>query len=138
MRHDLRAEGFGIRLRPVSVEDAEFIHQLRCHPELENFIGPTVGGVEGQRVWIENYLSRSGDYYFCVERLDGTKVGTVGIYNIDEKNQTAEWGRWILLPGSQAAPASMHLLYRIAFEELGLKELTCTVVEDNSSVVTIH
>lgn len=138
MRHDLTETGYGVRLRPVTEADAAFIHNLRTHPANSAFIGDTAGGVDAQRAWIQRYFERPGDYYFLVERLDGTPVGTAGIYDLNQSGSSAEWGRWVLLPDSQAAAASLFLVYRLAFERLGLSEVTCKIVAENEKVIALH
>lgn len=139
MRHDLRIEGFGYRLRPIAVDDSEFVVELRSDPELTRYLHPISGVVADQERWIERYYERPGDYYFVVERRrDARREGTVAVYDEDAAARTAEWGRWIIRPGSLAALESATLVYRAAFDELGLEEVRCLTVADNARVVSFH
>ncbi len=139
LRHDLTIEGAGFRLRPVANEDAAFILTLRTDPALARYLHPVSGVLEDQLAWLEAYFQRSGDYYFIVERVDsGAPVGTIALVDAGGPGGAAEWGRWILLPGSLAAVASAWLIYRLAFERLQLASVYCNTVEANEQVVSFH
>lgn len=139
MRHDLTISGWRFALRPVEVEDAAFIVRLRTDPKLGRFIHPTSHRVEDQIAWIEAYLQRRGDYYFMIEdtRL-GRPVGAISIYEMSGDGREAEWGRWVIEEGSLAAVESVALMYRIAFEQLGVQEVYSRTVADNAQVVSFH
>ncbi len=128
--------GHGLRLRSASPEDAEFILSLRLDPGLARFLGDTSPDVEAQREWMRRQEARDGDLYFIIETLAGAPLGTVGIYDITPTG--AEWGRWILKPGVQAAMGSVLLVYQVAFEQLGLERVYSRTVEDNGHVVSFH
>ncbi|WP_296943254.1 GNAT family N-acetyltransferase [uncultured Massilia sp.] len=129
--------GYGFRLRPITQDDAAFVVELRTALADARYLHPISPDVEPQRQWIAGYEAREGDYYFIVEReKDGYPEGTIGIY--DEQDGQAEWGRWILRRNSLAAPASVALAYRYAFETLGLRRLYCRTVADNKPVVSFH
>ena len=136
MNHDIQVERHGVRLRPVRIEDARFIYQLRWEPSLSQYIGDTDQNPEAQVLWLERYMQREGDYYFIIETSEGKRVGTIAIYEAD--GDRAEWGRWVIMPGQPVAPGSSWLIYYVAFECLGLKEVYCRTVEDNVKVVSFH
>lgn len=137
MRHDLELTGHAFRLRPVELSDAAFIVELRARAGA--FLNPGASTVADQIAWLQAYFERSGDVYFVVERADRTRAeGLVGIYGIDEDRHTAEWGRWVLRPGSSAAVESALLVYRCAFERLALQHLRCCTLADNVKVVAFH
>lgn len=138
MKHNLRREGYCYRLRPVKLEDAEFIIKIRLEDrERTKYIHEIPNDIESEKQWIEKYFERPGDYFFVVEdKFINEKVGLIAIY--DEENGSAEWGRWVIKQGSLAAVESVCLLYQIAFDQLQLRELYCRTVEDNQSVVNFH
>jgi RimJ/RimL family protein N-acetyltransferase len=140
MQHDLRLAGHAYRLRPVELDDAEFIVALRTRdPQWVRYLHPIPQDTEQQRRWLRSYFDRQNDYYFVVENRDSRdRHGLVGIYNIDPVVQTGEWGRWILRPGSFAAVETALLVYRVAFEYLQLRSVYCITVADNLSVVSFH
>lgn len=138
MKHKLSLEGYAYRLRPIQSDDAEFVIQVRLEdPDRNRFLHSIPNDIQLQKDWINQYYLRSGDYYFVIEnRLTGKKEGLIAFYN--ESNGKAEWGRWVLKKGSLAAIESVYLLYRIAFEQIGLNELYCLTLSDNKSVVAFH
>jgi RimJ/RimL family protein N-acetyltransferase len=132
-------EGRAFRLRPVALEDAEFILQLRSDPARSRYLHPCAPDLAAQTEWLEKYFDRPGDYYFVIERRDGLeKHGTAGIYRVDFGELTAEWGRWIVQPGSAAALESVTLIYRVAFEVLQLESIYCRTVAENRTAMEIH
>ena len=139
MRHDLRLDGRAFRLRPIELSDAGFVVTLRTEPRAAGRLHPVSGSVADQVDWLERYFLRQGDWYWIVERrFDDAPEGTVGLYDLDEASGAAEWGRWILRPGSLAAAESALLLYRAAFERLGLNEVYCRTVASNAAVISFH
>lgn len=138
MDHRIVIEGFGYRLRPVKKSDAAFIIEARLEDaERNRFIHTISNDISAQEKWIESYLIREGDYYFIVEnRLTGQSEGLIGVYDV--KDGKAEWGRWVVRKDSFAAVESVLLVYKAAFEKIGLDELYCRTVQDNVEVVSFH
>lgn len=141
MRHDYVLEGHAFRLRPLSTEDAAFVCELRSDPELTRFLPPVSGSVEDQISWTERYFLKPDDYCFVVERKLGEPEGMIGLYDIRNRpddGRVAEWGRWILTPGSLAALESVWLIYRFGFENLALDLAYCRTVATNEPVLSFH
>src|SRR5665213_380428 len=127
--HEFHLGGHRFALRPLGLADSAFVVELRSDPNLAKFINPTSPRVEDQERWTEEYLRRSGDYYFIVEdRETGDRLGAVSLYHVDEELGEAEMGRWVIARGSLAAPESALLVYRAAFEELGLLRVYCRTI----------
>jgi RimJ/RimL family protein N-acetyltransferase len=140
MDHDISVDGLAFGLRPIRIEDAAFVVQLRTsNPNKTRFVHPISGVVSDQERWIAQYFVRLNDYYFVVHRLaDGRPQGVVGIYDVEPVAQRAEWGRWVLRDGSMASVETLLLVYRAAFMTLGLRELYCDTNAENKSVVSFH
>lgn len=139
MHHEMSIEGENFRLRPVTIEDAAFIIELRTNPERARFIHPISSSVSDQARWLEQYFERSGDYYFIIEHSKTARPeGTIGIYELDATRMCAEWGRWIVRPGSLAAIESAVLIYKVAFTLLDLEMVYCRTVTENAKVVLFH
>jgi len=138
MKHKCTLDGYCYRLRPVKLSDAEFIVKTRLEDAERNiYIHKISPNVSLQEEWIRNYLERDGDYYFIVEnRFSNESEGLIAFYNVE--GNKAEWGRWVIKKGSFAAAESVKLLYKIAFEQVGLDELYCDTIEDNKAVVSFH
>ncbi len=139
MRHGHVIEGAAFRLRPIADADAGFVVALRSQPGLARWLHAGAADEAAQRRWLADYYTRPGDFYFVVEPLGGGNAeGLVGLYDIDCASRSAEWGRWVLRPGSLAAVESACLIYRFAFEVLGLQSLVCRTVAGNQAVVSFH
>jgi RimJ/RimL family protein N-acetyltransferase len=139
MRHDLTLGGPGLRLRPIGDGDAALVIALRGNPELNRYLHPSSNRLEDQLAWFARYYERENDFYFVIEkRVDGAPEGVIALYDIDPDTRCGEWGRWILKPASLAAVESAYLIYRTAFELLGMEGVYCRTVADNGKVVSFH
>ncbi len=135
MRHSIEQQGFGVRLRPVRMEDAAFIVWIRNLEHVKGKIGDSATDVPNQENWLRAYFKREGDYYFIIETLSGIPVGTHSLYDI--RGGSAELGRWVIRPGVQAAVPSHMVAFSIAFEQLGLELLRNATVATNLPVLSI-
>ncbi len=132
--NEVRGRAFA--LRRVAEEDAEFVLHLRRSRHAQGHLHPVPDDVGTQREWIRSHGARPDDHYFVVHALDtGRPEGLVGIHGIDLDARSGEWGRWILIPGSAAAPESVDLILRFGFESLDLTELRSRTVADNRRVL---
>lgn len=139
MRHSVRLVCVRYRLRPVAVDDARFIVELRRDPERSRFLHEISPRVEDQAAWIEKYFARPDDYYFIVEAVgSGEPHGTIGIHDMEAGGRRAQWGRWILKPGSMAALESAWLIYETGFSAFGLESLSSRTIVENLPVVSFH
>jgi RimJ/RimL family protein N-acetyltransferase len=139
VRHDLTLEGYAFRLRPITDSDAGFVVELRSNPELNEFLHASSNRIEDQLAWQAHYYDRERDYYFVIERRSNQHPeGVIAIYDIKPSTHNGEWGRWILKPHSLAAVESVYLIYRTAFEQLGLDNVYCRTVASNEKVTSFH
>jgi RimJ/RimL family protein N-acetyltransferase len=107
--------------------------------DLSRFLHPVTGRLEDQEAWMRAYEEREGDWYWLVERRSGGQLeGTIALYGLEENPRHAEWGRWILRKGSPAALESAWLLYRAAFEKLGMDYVYCRTLAVNEQVLSFH
>jgi RimJ/RimL family protein N-acetyltransferase len=137
MRHDLRVSGHAFRLRPVDEQDADFIVDLRRRGG--RFLNQGAASISEQLVWLSEYFERVGDFYFVVESMsDQRREGLLGLYDCDPEGRAAEWGRWVLEPDSNAAVESALLIYRCAFEALGIERVGCRTLAGNRQVIAFH
>jgi hypothetical protein len=135
VRHELHREGPAFRLRPVVDEDAAYIVDLRARGG--PYINRGATNVAAQRDWLTRYYEREGDFYFVVvSRRDARREGLVGIYDV--RDGGAEWGRFVLEPGSVAAVETALLVYDVAFYELALDRVCCRTLAANTHVVAFH
>lgn len=137
----MRISSKTVAIRYVAEEDAEFITRLRTDEKYNKYLSAVSGDVESQRAWIRNYKddeARGLQYYFIVERLDGTRCGTVRIY--DMKPESFCWGSWILNEEKTpyAALESAFLVYEFGFGYLGFNKSHFEVRKGNEKVVSFH
>lgn len=139
VRHSITMMCVKYRLRPVTLEDAEFIVELRTDPLLNPFLHEISPRVEDQVRWIESYFERPDDYYFIVEEASsGQPEGTVGIYDVEKDTRSAVWGRWVVKGGPVAAVESAWLICEVGFAELGLASMRPLVLVENKKVLSFH
>lgn len=138
MRHNIIIDGYAYKIRPVFIDDAQFIIDVRLEDEKRNrFLHKISPDIKDQEKWIEAYLGRKDDYYFVIEnKLSSEPEGLIGVYGV--KNNTAEWGRWIVKKGSLAAIESVDLIFKAAFEHLNLDEVHSLTIVDNQTVISFH
>ena len=136
MQHTLSAEGFGVRLRPVKMEDADFIVWLRNLEHARGRVGDSATDTAAQQAWLKEYFKREGDYYFIIETNGGIPVGSYSIYDLT--GGSAESGRWIVRPDVPAAIPSAILAFEIAFDKLRLRELRVKTVTTNTNVLSLN
>lgn len=133
--------GARLDLRLVSVEDAAYIHGLRADPRYGAYLSQSTGTVRDQASWIASYKEREAtgrELYFIIECKDQRPCGTVRLYEITSGSFT--WGSWILDENKPAKAAldSAMLIYRIAFERLGLLRAVFDVRRDNVHTLAFH
>ena len=138
MRHSYKIDGLTYLLRPITIDDAQTILNIRLEDaERNQYIHPVKNDLKLEKKWLEDYFERKGDYFFAiVNKFTDETEGLIAIY--DEDDRRAEWGRWTIKKGSLAATESVYLLYEIAFSKIGLKELYCRTISENSPVVEFH
>lgn len=135
-------DGFLLRFRLVTPDDAEYIHALRIDPRYNQHLSQATGSASDQRHWIVRYKDREragSEYYFVIERRsDGTRCGVVRLYGVQGGEFT--WGSWILDQNkpTKAAFESAFLVYDIAFDRIGLDFARFDVRLENTRVVEFH
>lgn len=136
-----RVEGPNLVLRLIELADAEYVHRLRTNPEYNTHLSTVTGSVKDQRLWIEGYKEREAagqEYYYVIERKDGTRCGLVRLYDIDAEKFT--WGSWILDENKppKAALESSILIYDVGFYKLNCSQAVFDVRVDNEKTLSFH
>jgi RimJ/RimL family protein N-acetyltransferase len=130
-----------IRMRYVEVSDASFILGLRLDVKYNLFLSQVEANVESQKKWIENYkkdeLSKK-QFYFIIERLDGTPCGTVRVYDL--RDDSFCWGSWILNSNKTkySAIESALMVYDFGFNYLKYNNCHFDVMKENEKVISFH
>lgn len=128
-------------LRPVRVDDAEFIVKLRNQPHVIGRVNDSLIDVEKQREWIREYLKRDNEYYWIMETHDHRPFGTTSLYHYCAENRQIETGRWVKMadaPQDGNQFASRIQMNDFVFDVLGMKRLVFDVVSTNKPVLKYH
>lgn len=135
MNHIYRASIGDINICPMTWEDNEKYRVLRNAPNNRKYFFQSMEiSIEQQKKWYQEYLCREGEYMFSIRRKGGHFIGACGIYNVNNKKKSAEFGRILIDPryrkrgaGVKATRAALN----VAQNCLGLKRLTLHVKENN-------
>ena len=118
-------ERYGLQVRLVNEDDAEFIMTLRTDIRLSRYIHETSPNVEDQKQWIRDYKRREAqglDYYFMFS-VNNVRQGVARIYNITEDSFTQ--GSWVFSPD---AVLGASVLGNIISSEMGFEFLDKKIV----------
>ncbi|MGC9418243.1 MAG: GNAT family N-acetyltransferase [Rhodovulum sp.] len=131
-----RIAGPNLVLRLIEPDDAAYVHALRTDPAYNRHLSEVRGTVDDQRRWIEAYQDREAagaEFYYVIERHDGTRCGTVRLYDVEGGRFT--WGSWILDHNKprKAALESAVLSFGVGFDVLG-----CDVAHVDVRVANTH
>ena len=134
-----------IRLTPVRRHHAEYIYSLRIDPALNQHLSTAPASRDAQEQWIGNYMQREAagsEYYFLIERIDGTPCGTVRLYDFNPASHPDSfcWGSWILDRNKTrfSAIESALLVYEMGFERSGFSASHFDVRKANTKVISFH
>lgn len=110
---------YGLHVRFVNEDDAEFIVKLRTDLQRRQYISYTDTNVDNQKAWIRDYKKRERqgtDYYFMFESPKGNCLGVSRIYEI--KKETFQTGSWIFKRDAPFGAAILGdiICHEIAFE----------------------
>lgn len=132
-----RIQGHRLNLRDVTERDAAFILNLRTHEKTSRYISPTSLQLSEQIDWLRSYRCDTAQAYFIIERVDGTPIGTVRMY--DARGPSFCWGSWILKPEEPfyhaIESAMMIYMYGLC---LGFSSAHFEVDKRNISVCRFH
>jgi diamine N-acetyltransferase len=98
--------------------------------------------LEEHREWYSKYLKSDNRIEFVILlREKNKKIGTIGLSNIDYRNQKAEYG--ILLGekgdrGKGYAEEASRAIIKYAFNELNMHKISLKVFIDNSGAIKLY
>lgn len=133
-----KIHGRQLVFRNASVDDAEFILSLRTDAEKSRHLSAVSGLLQDQIDWLQRYANATDQAYFIIETPDGTRQGTVRLY--DARGDSFCWGSWILRNGAPSGSAveSTLMVYRYALEVLGFSAAHFDVRRANEGVWSFH
>jgi RimJ/RimL family protein N-acetyltransferase len=135
MKHDIHIDGYGFSMRPVEMEDAQFIVDVRT-PDRSRFMNDIDRTIEAQQAWLQDYFQSPQMYYFVVERnKDRRPEGLARLLDFDDANLSVQWGSLILRPGSLAASETALLILTLAFDKFGVEEVWGVPLKSNKRMI---
>ena len=124
-----------VTLRCIEPSDAEFTLAIRNNEELTKYIPKVKGTIETQRKWIENQRNKKGDYFFMIQKTDGSPAGTISFYDVDLSVGVCELGRYISLGNALENVEAAVMLVDYIFQEAGLKKIILHSDEKNKKIM---
>ncbi len=130
-----------IELRLATINDSEFILNLRLDTNLNKHLSHVENDLEKQKRWMLGYKEREkrrAEFYFIIGSLQGDSYGTVRLYNF--KGESFCWGSWMIQRGSPsyASIESVLSIYEFAFYTLGFHRSHFDVRKGNDKVMKFH
>lgn len=135
-------EKYGIFLRYVNENDADFILKLRTDKNKSKFISATSSDIELQKRWVNDYKQREKkelEYYFIAYDENKEPFATYRLYNRTET--MIEIGSFITKQNYLNPLNAIKLdilMKEFVFEKLNYEKLNFEVRKRNSSVVKYH
>ena len=127
-------KGKYIDISSVTESDAEFIIALRSDEDKTKFLHKIDTNLSKQKEWIKEQIARDNDFYFVYSNKSGERRGLASIYNIDENNKSAEFGRWISIGNVFENLESVILIFDFAFENFDIDTICLNMVKGNDYV----
>lgn len=122
-------EGRYCDLKSATLADAEFTLALRTDPNIINYLPKLDISIEQQREWIKKQQKSSTDYFFVVWDKGQNRIGTMGLYDIQEG--VGETGRLVMKGNSLQSIEAQMLCVDFAFDILKLEGLKSYILAEN-------
>lgn len=114
-------EGRYVRLRTVELEDAEYTLAIRQDEKKNRYLHKVDNDINKQLAWLKEQRQRPGDYFFIAEKPDGTKLGTISVYDV--RGERGILGRLLMFGNPFQTFEATLLAMDFAYYTLGLQEL---------------
>lgn len=129
MVFDGAIEGRYVKLISATADDAEFTLNLRQDPELNQYLPRINNTIEQQVQWIAHQREKMDDYFFVIWDMNGNRIGTIGIYDIEGNH--AEAGRLIVRGNALQSIEAQMLSFEFGFVHLNLDIIYSYIYADN-------
>lgn len=133
--------GRTIRLRPIRVDEADFVLSLRLSEKSSRHLSTTKPNLQEQQAWLSDYKLREAagqEHYFVIESHQGQRYGLVRLYDLQPNSFS--WGSWLMRDDAPKACAieSALLVYEYAFGLLKYQQSHFDVRKNNPKVIAFH
>lgn len=138
---DFSLEKYGLKVRLVNENDADFILSLRANLERTKYMVTLDKNVLKQKRWIKQYKKREFkglDYYFIYSNVEDKPIGLNRVSRINPINKTAKDVSLIAIKGLKYEALKMIIIRNeIALKTLGIEKLWGEVHKKNSNAIKI-
>src|SRR3954451_14714791 len=130
-----------MRLRPMTIEDADQLLRWRNSPDVARWMLDDRPITASDHVaWLKSRVDSPADRYWIIES-DGRDVGMVHLDNVESDDRCARCGFYIgdaSARGSGVATAALKRVLEIAFGELHLSKVRAEVLDCNIPSLALH
>lgn len=133
MVHDKIIEGKYVKLKSVTLDDAQFTLSIRQDPEFSKYLPFLDINIDQQREWIKKQREKLDDYFFVVFDKHDNRIGTLSIYDIS--GQKAEAGRLAIKGNAFESYEAQYLSFLFGFYDLNLDEIISYIYAENSRAI---
>lgn len=134
-------ERYGLKVRLVKENDAEFIISLRSDPNKTKYMITLTDEIENQIRWIQEYKEREReglDYYFIYSNDEGKSIGLNRLSHIDYNEKSGKASSWIAIEELKYEPIIMILLANeVVFNIIGIESTWGELHKNNNSAYKI-
>lgn len=132
-----------LQLRMIDGNDTVDIVRWRNNKEIiDNLFSYKGVTIEQHQNWYKNYInSNTRIELMIIKKEDGSKIGTVGLSQIDHMNQKAEYG--VLIGetknhGKGYAKEASEAIIDYGFQELNLMKIYLKVFTNNVNAINLY
>ena len=130
-----------VTLREIQPADREQILVWRNMPEVASYMynDNYITSEEHSR-WFQHAMNDPSRQYWIIQ-FEGTDIGVVNLYDIDQKHLRCYWAFYIADPGMRGkgiGPFVEVSILRHVFDNLQFNKLCCEVLTSNDSVIQLH
>lgn len=142
MKHKYCAESEGILIRPLKIDDIEFLRKWRNNPNLSKYLRsiPHISK-ESQMKWYEKYNDDDKSLFFAIlNKEKNSPIGSVALYNL--RDNKCDVGKIVIgdssAHGKGIGYRALLLAIAVAIKELGIKTIRLDVHENNLPAKRIY
>lgn len=131
-----------ITLKPIREKDIESIRIWRNEAAMKGvFIDSTLITVDQQIKWYYSYKNNNTDRMFMI-KLNDKNIGTVALYNINNREKSAEFGRLLIgdidSRGKGIGDKVTQMICGYGFNKLNLEKINLEVFKENKYALNIY
>lgn len=145
MKRSLKIIKGNLVLRSLTQEDLELIRYWRNREDIRDwFFSTKIITKEEQRNWYCDYLKNLQDFVFLIDEVDifNRTIGTISLYNINQRLREAELGRFIIGDGDANGkgwgPKVVNMVCELAYKEFGLNRVFLKVFKCNLRAINVY